>query len=67
MQTTAMLYNYFKVTVKFKYALVKLFLLFYVYECFVYMHAHMHTTYMPGAHRGQKKVPDVLELSYRLV
>lgn len=43
-----MLYNYFKVTVKFKYALVKLFLLFYVYECFVYMYVYHKRAWYSG-------------------
>lgn len=40
--------------------LVDLFLLFYVYECFSCI--YIFTRYIPGAHRGEKSVQNLLSL-----
>lgn len=47
------------------YKIVYIFyVLFYVYVCFVYMYVYV---FMPGAHRGQKRVLDLLELELQVI
>jgi hypothetical protein len=41
--------------------LYELYDLFYVFECFVWMHVS-EPLYVPGTHRGQKRVSGPLEL-----
>lgn len=41
--------------------------LFHVCECFAFVYICMHTTCMPGPHRGQKRALDTLEVELQVV